>query len=65
MAIWSYNVAQKGNDPGFIEWEHFRTPQMLSDNDDRIKWSDPVYRQKKANMKEDDYEDSMGAVRSN
>jgi hypothetical protein len=38
---------------------------MLSDNDDRLKWSDPAYKKKKAEMKADDHEDSMGAVRSN
>ena len=64
MAIWSYRVAMKGNDPGFIDWEHFRTTQMLSDEDDKVKWNDVEYRKKKANMKLDDAEDSMGAVKS-
>jgi|TARA_B110001450_G_C17410540_1_gene395570 hypothetical protein len=65
MAIWSYSYATKGNDPGYIEWEHFRTHAQLADHDDRLKWSDPVYKEKKANQKyEVDAEDNMGAVQS-
>jgi hypothetical protein len=26
MAQWSYTIAEKGKDPGFVEWEDFRTP---------------------------------------
>ena len=29
MALWSHFLASKGNDPGFIDWEHFRTNQEL------------------------------------
>ena len=51
MALWSHHLAKKGNDPGFIEWEHFRTQAELQDHEDRAKWSDPAYRKEKANLK--------------
>lgn len=27
MAQWSYMGAQKGNDPGYVDWEHFRNQE--------------------------------------
>jgi hypothetical protein len=47
MAYWSHTRAGPPNDPGYLEWENFRTEEELKDLEDKKKWSDPSYAQKK------------------
>lgn len=41
-------------DPGFVEWEDFRTEEQLGDQEEREKWKDSAYRLKKETEKRDD-----------
>ena len=54
LSGWSYYVASK-SDPGYIEWEHFRTKDELSDLDDKNKWTQ-AYRRKKEEAPQEDFE---------
>lgn len=63
LAILSYNLAKDGNNPGYVEWENFRTPAQLNEHDDRVKWSDSAYRRKKATEQVENYGDEGGLGR--
>lgn len=54
LACWSYYVASK-SDPGYIEWEHFRSKDQLRDTDDKSKWTQ-AYKRKKEEAPQDDFE---------
>ena len=47
MAYLSHYNAKPHNNPGFLEWEDFRSYNQLNDLDDKRKWSDPVYLKEK------------------
>ena len=39
MAHWSHSLAGPSNDPGVLEWHHFRTPENARKNrEDQKKW---------------------------
>lgn len=57
MAYWSHSKAKPPNDPGWLKWEDFRSPEELKDTQDKIKWSDPHYLKKRQNAKYEDPED--------
>lgn len=46
MAEWSHQLAKLPVDPGFLEWETFRTPEMLADTDSKDNWKDPAYKKR-------------------
>ena len=52
MAFWSHTKASPPNDPGYLKWEHFRTPAQLNDLENKKNWADPFYRKKMAAKKE-------------
>ena len=37
MAYWSHTRAGPPNDPGYLEWENFRTEEELKDLEDKKK----------------------------
>ena len=47
MAYWSHARAGPPNDPGYVQWEDFRSEEELKDVEDKKKWEDPSYAQKK------------------
>ena len=54
MAYWSFKMAAPSNNPGYLEWEHFRTDdEIREDQHKKQKWSDPKYRKEKLMMSVD------------
>jgi len=50
MAYWSYIYAEKGVDPGYLEFKHFRNNKQLDDKEHREKWEDHEFREMIANL---------------
>ena len=38
MAYWSHHEAGPPKNPGWLEWEHFRTDEQLKDKSNKLKW---------------------------
>jgi hypothetical protein len=47
MAFWSHWNAGPPVNPGWLEWEHFRSEEELKDKSSKMKWQDPAYRRQK------------------
>ena len=50
MSLWGNFVAagHDGLEPGYVEWDHFRDEDQLKEVEDKLKWQDKAYREKKA-----------------
>ena len=40
MAYWSHSLAKKPHNPGYVEWNHFRSEaEQFLNNEDKAKWA--------------------------